>query len=121
MLFLTLIFIGFTSCQDQKEENVQTLSVQEAKLIFAEAPDVFILDVRTPEEFAEGHIVGSRNINFYDQDFDEKVAQLDRKQPIYLICESGMRSWKTGVILSEMGFAELYNIDGGFLEWRKSI
>lgn len=50
-----------------------------------------LLDVRTPEEFAEGHLDGAVNLNWFEDDFKEKAAKLDKNKPIYLYCKAGGR------------------------------
>ena len=76
---------------------------------------VQVLDVRTPEEVAEGKIDDAVNINFYDADFKDQVAaKLDKKVPVYLYCRSGGRSQKAMVILKELGFSVVYELIGGY-------
>lgn len=80
--------------------------------------NVQILDVRTPEEVAEGKIDGSMNINFYDGDFKSQVAaKLDKSVPVYLYCRSGGRSQKALQILKELGFSTVYELNGGFMNY----
>jgi len=75
------------------------------------------LDVRTPEEFAEGHIDGAILVDFYDDDFAEQLAQLDPDVPYLLYCRSGNRSGQTRAILSELGFTDVADVDGGIVSW----
>ena len=79
-----------------------------------------ILDVRTPEEFNEGHIRYARLINFYDQDFKQQVTQLDKQVAVYVYCASGVRSDKAATLLREEGFREVYVLKNGFNEWASS-
>lgn len=72
-----------------------------------------VLDVRTPAEFAGGHLAGSENVDFMAPDFRERVEGLDRDRTYYLYCRSGTRSGKAAALMQEMGFAEVYNV-GGF-------
>lgn len=58
------------------------------------AKNVVIIDVRTPEEYVNGHVTGAKNINFLDNDFQKYVSQLDPKKKYYLYCASGNRSGK---------------------------
>lgn len=77
-----------------------------------------LIDVRTVEEFNEGHVQNAQNICVTDADFKENISKLDRNQPVYLYCRSGKRSANAGKILKEMGFKEIYDMEGGFLEWQ---
>lgn len=74
-----------------------------------------LLDVRTPQEYREGHIPGSRNIPLQCLD---QVAELvpDRSAPIYVYCRSGSRSGQAAAILKGMGYAAVQNI-GGILSY----
>jgi len=78
-------------------------------------PEAVVIDVRTPEEFAQGHLKGALNINVQAPDFREQIRALglDPNRPVYLYCRSGRRSQRAAEILREMGFRQLYNI-GGF-------
>ena len=73
--------------------------------------------MRTQDEYGEDHLKTAQNICVTDDDFKEKVAKLDKNEPIYLYCRSGKRSAKAAQILKEMGFKEIYDMEGGFLNW----
>lgn len=89
------------------EEKVQTTT------------DIKILDIRTPEEYAEGHIPGAVNINFYDNDFKDRVEkQLPKNAPVALYCRSGHRSAEASAILSPLGYS-IDDLEGGILAWEK--
>ncbi len=76
------------------------------------ATDV-LLDVRTPAEFAGGHLEGARNVDFLASGFADAVAPLDRDATYYLYCRSGNRSGQAAQRMKAMGFADVHNI-GGF-------
>ena len=79
-----------------------------------------LLDVRTPEEYNQGHIEGAMNINFYDEDFARQLEQnLNKDKPVMLYCRSGRRSAKAAGQLGAMGFKEIYDLKGGFLDWKE--
>lgn len=81
-------------------------------------PELVILDVRTPEEFAQGHIDGATMIDFYDPGFAAAIAELDRDQPYVLYCRSGSRSGQTAALMTQLGFTDVAEIDGGILAWQ---
>ena len=62
--------------------------------------------------------VGAQLINFYADGFSTQLEQLDKKQPVLVYCASGNRSGKTAVLLGEMGFEKIYDLDGGIKAWR---
>ena len=79
--------------------------------------DLVILDVRTPEEFAAGHVDGAIMIDFYAADFEDRVAELDPDVPYLLYCNSGNRSGQTVPLLHELGFNDVADVDGGIQAW----
>lgn len=79
-----------------------------------------VLDVRTPEEWAEGTISGAEKINYHDDNFAQQIEKLDKNAPVYLYCRSGGRSASAADILKEKGFTKVYNLDGGITSWQSS-
>ena len=78
-------------------------------------PDFAIIDVRTPEEFAEGYIENADNIDFYSETFWDELNQLDKNKTYLIYCQSGNRSGRTLDIMAELNFEEVYNMLGGIL------
>lgn len=81
-------------------------------------PDFVILDVRTPEEFTEGHIRDAVNLDFYSETFGEGLNKLDKKKTYLIHCASGDRSGKTLNIMKELKYREVYNMLGGIIKWK---
>lgn len=92
------------------------ITAAEFKSLLAEKNGLLI-DVRTPEEFQAGHIEGAENIDYYGDDFDAAINELDKNQPVFVYCKSGGRSGKTKKILTDKGFTEVYNLIGGYGNW----
>jgi len=97
----------------------RVISPMEAKSIIAKGAG--IIDVRTPEEFASGHIPGAVNINFHAEDFQAQLMKLDKRKAYVVYCRSGNRSGKAVVIMKGLGFSTLYDmqafsgwVDNGF-------
>ena len=90
--------------------NLRNVSVLDAAVLISENKNTVILDVRTPKEFTEGHIEGALNINFYDTDFKEKIATLNKDTPYVLYCHSGGRSGKTMKTLERLGFKDVSHL-----------
>ncbi len=76
-----------------------------------------IIDVRTPEEFAEGHIVGAKNIDIYSATFEEEVAELNRTGSYSVYCRSGNRSGQALQVMKSMGFSDVIDLEGGVGAW----
>lgn len=77
-----------------------------------------LLDVRTPPEVKKGTIEGSRNIDFFSENFESIISGLDKNKPVYVFCASGGRSGETMEIMKKKGFKEVYNLEGGFAAWK---
>ena len=89
-----------------------------AAAILADAPnDLVLLDVRTPEEFAEGHVADATLIDFYEPDFADRIAELDPDVPYVVICRSGNRSSQAVALMRDLGFGDVTDVDGGILAW----
>ena len=78
---------------------------------------VVVLDVRTPGEFAEGYIEGAQNIDFQSGNFENEIAALDKNVIYAVYCRSGNRSGQAAKIMHDAGFHEVYNLDGGVIDW----
>ena len=78
-------------------------------------PDFVILDVRTSEEFADGHIEKAIKIDFYLETFRDELDDLDKSKTYLIYCRSGGRSGKALDIMAELGFQEVYDVAGGII------
>lgn len=96
------------------------VSVEDFATKLSNSNEALILDVRTDEEFMEGHLFGATQLDFFREDFREAVEKLDRAQPVYVYCRSGNRSGKAAKLMKELGFAEVYNLEGGFGAWSRA-
>lgn len=96
--------------------SVALLSPEEASAKI-ESEDVEVLDVRTPEEYAEGHIEGATLIDFYEPDFADRIAELDQEQEYVVYCRSGNRSGQATALMAEQGFSAVNDVDGGIVAW----
>ncbi|MFC1920825.1 rhodanese-like domain-containing protein [Chloroflexota bacterium] len=99
---------------------IKDISAQDAFSLIGENsdnPDFVIIDVRTPEEYDEGHVEDADNIDFYAPDFSERLNSLDKSKTYLIYCRSGNRSGQALAIIKEMDFLKIYHMDGGMLEW----
>jgi len=78
-----------------------------------------IIDVRTTDEFAQGHIEKATNIDFYQSDFEAKISSLDRSGIYLIYCRTGGRSTKALDVFKNNQFKEVYNLLGGYTEYIK--
>jgi phage shock protein E len=106
------------SSSDADAAGIRLVSATEGAALQANSPDdLVILDVRTPEEFAEGHLDGAVMIDFYEADFADRLGELDPEVPYLLYCRSGNRSGQTTAIMGDLGFTDVADVDGGIVAW----
>ena len=87
----------------------------------AESGEYQIIDIRTPEEAAEGKVIADATvIDYYQPDFRANLAKLDRDQPYLIYCRSGNRSGDTLKIMQSLGFTEVRDLNGGKVAWERS-
>lgn len=91
-----------------------------AEVIHEQAPDVVVLDVRTPEEFVAGHLANAQNVDFYASDFASQLDELDKDTPYVVYCRSGNRSASAIEIMRNLGFTEVWEVDGGIIAWEQA-
>ncbi|WP_109829963.1 rhodanese-like domain-containing protein [Reichenbachiella versicolor] len=120
ILVFFLLRLSFTSQGQQLNQKSVLISPSELESTIVNEMDVLILDVRTPNEYNNGHIAGAVNLNYYDKRFVDKVKKMNRSKPIYLYCRSGNRSNRAMLILKEAGFKEIYDLKGGIKAWEES-
>jgi rhodanese-related sulfurtransferase len=113
--FIALILsLVFTNACTTTAQNAAPPAAFEAKIA---TPNVQLVDVRTPQEFATGHLENAKNVNFNDPEFKQKIALLDKNKPIAVYCGVGGRSGKASKILVELGFKDITDLAGGITAW----
>ncbi|MGH1491932.1 MAG: rhodanese-like domain-containing protein [Acidimicrobiales bacterium] len=110
-----------TDADTATSAGVRLVSASDGASILAEPPaDLVILDVRTPEEFADARIEGATMLDFYREDFLNQLADLDPNVPYLLYCRSGNRSGQTSAAMKDLGFVDVAEVDGGLLSWAEA-
>jgi rhodanese-related sulfurtransferase len=97
-------------------DEVKHVVSKDAAALIAKG-DIVVLDVRTADEFAEGHIKGAKNIDFLDSNFKAAAAKLDKSKTYLVHCQAGGRSTKSLEPLKELGIKNLIHLDDGFGGW----
>lgn len=120
LLYLLLILLAMTSCEaQQKKQTVQLVPPTEFAQQMSENKGQ-IIDVRTPKEFASGHIEGAVNLHVYDKDFEQRVDKLQKDEPVYVYCKAGGRSAEAVETLKTKGFTTIIELDGGMDAWSEA-
>ena len=122
LLLLALALVAGCSGGGSSPPSAQVvpLTVPEADTIIAANlgnPDFVILDVRTPGEFAAGHLEDAVNIDFNSGTFDADVGALDKSKTYLVHCAAGSRSAMATADMLAMGFGDLYDMVDGFSGW----
>lgn len=119
LMLLLIVVSGMTleSCKSPVGSD-EEITVEQLREKMDENEPMVLLDVRTPREYADGHISGAVNINVNDPSFKDKVAGLDKEQTYYIYCRSGKRSAKATEIMMAEGFTAS-NTKGGIMAWQK--
>jgi rhodanese-related sulfurtransferase len=81
------------------------------------AKAIGVLDVRTPEEFAAGHLKGAKNVDFNEDDFEKQLSTLDRNKTWLVHCAAGGRSTRSLKLLDKLGFKSIIHLDEGYKGW----
>jgi rhodanese-related sulfurtransferase len=100
-------------------QKLSQISPDEAQNLLA-TKEVSVLDIRTPEEFAAGHLDGARNLDFYNSNFQSEIAKLDKAKTYLIYCRSGNRSGQAVSLFKNAGFKELYDLRGGISAWQSA-
>lgn len=86
----------------------------------AKLPDTVLLDVRTPAEFASGHLPGAVNVDIKSADFGQQIMALDQAKSYAVYCRSGNRSKAAVTAMQQAGFTKLFDLSGGITAWQSA-
>jgi len=113
-VFIAVSTMWFAACAPK----FPTMTPDEFEKAIAE-PDVQLVDVRTAEEYSQGHIAGAMNIDWRSAEFaDDAVRRLDKTKPIAIYCKAGRRSHAAAGKLYQMGYRHIVELQGGFEAWQ---
>ncbi|TMM58161.1 rhodanese-like domain-containing protein [Maribacter algarum] len=110
-IFLSLLFLFSMGCAQSKSKPITEFSQNDTKT-------GILVDVRTPEEYATGHIDNALNINWYDSDFAKQLESISKDETIYVYCKKGGRSAKAAHLLDSLGYKNVIDLEGGYDAYR---
>ncbi len=120
-----MLWIGLTSCGEKKNDTSKDQNSASKISLISPAElnkankDILLIDVRTPKEYASGHLENSINIDFRAGNFKDLLGELDTNQEVYVYCKIGGRSGNAAKIMEGMGFKKIYDLKGGIIQWEK--
>ncbi len=116
-LFISMcLWVVMAGCTGHS--NIKNITPEECDALLKQQ-DVQLVDVRTEQEYGNGHLKEAILINIQGQDFTTKaMQQLDKQKPVIIYCRSGRRSMQAAQILVNEGFETVYNMKGGILAWQ---
>jgi rhodanese-related sulfurtransferase len=117
---ITLHFLLFIiACNSTAQTTAQTVNADTFEKGITEK-EVQILDVRTPEEFNQGHLSNAMLANWNEkEEFIRRIDALDKDEPVYIYCLSGGRSAAAANLLREKGFSQITELQGGINAWKQ--
>lgn len=120
-MFLSLASILAMNCGGGKKQLMDITTTQADSVMVSNTQNsqFKILDVRTPEEFNSGHLMGAVNIDIRSSDFDSKIDSLPKTDKYLVYCRTGHRSSNALNIMKGKGFTDVYNMVGGITKWNE--
>lgn len=113
--FLFMSFLSLFSCSTP--QGLSSLNAQDFSELLRQKPDLMLLDVRTPSEYAEGHLPNSVNVDVLAPDFERRAAEvLGQQRSVALYCRSGHRSKQAAAQLTRKGYT-VYELSTGWMGW----
>lgn len=112
--------IAQTKSQKGTTKPIKTINSTETKALLKDQKEVVILDVRTPQEYADGHLKNARLLNKYDKGFESKIKALDRNKSYLIYCAAGGRSGDAAQMMNKLGFTKIYDATDGFESLKKA-
>ena len=120
-LVVMLAMLVAAGCRGSDTAQVRHLPARQAATLIDRHngdPQFVIIDVRTPAEYQQGHIAGARLMDYYGSGFQQSLEQLDRAKAYFFYCRSGNRSGRTMNMIADMGFKNVYHLEGGIMQWQ---
>ncbi|HMJ67805.1 MAG TPA: rhodanese-like domain-containing protein [Cyclobacteriaceae bacterium] len=117
MKYILPLFIIVLACASPDSKNSANYLLQPEDFQNKINHGATLIDVRSVEEYASGHITGSLNMDVSNPSFKDNVLMLDRSKEYALYCASGVRSGKAADVMRQEGFASVYTLTGGIKHW----
>lgn len=117
---LAVAVMLFSACSSGQQTGETLLGAADFRTQISATPEAVVLDVRTPQEYAGGHLRDALNIDWNDSGFDAGIAELDKQKTYFVYCLAGGRSAAAAERMREQGFGHVVELQGGILKWREA-
>lgn len=119
-IFMLVVITSTSLLAQAKQSNiVMDLPAQRFKALVDSDKKGFLIDLRTPEEIANGYIKGALFLDYLAKDSEARIDKLDKTKTYYVYCRSGKRSADCAAYMEAHGFKKVYNLEGGIVDWEK--
>lgn len=106
LVIVAALLIGVSACSSSDSQSSSDTTVVDIQLL----PASTVIDVRTPEEFAEGHVKGAKNLDFRAGEFEKALSTLDKDTTYSIYCRSGSRSADAVQLMRNAGFTNVVDL-----------
>jgi thioredoxin len=114
-----MILLVLSACTNGQNTNFG-LNVNEFNEKLKQTNDAQLIDVRTPDEYAGGHLKNAQNFDWNGNNFESQIKNLDKQKPVFVYCLSGGRSASAASSMRSAGFKTVFEMNGGMMKWRSA-
>nr|WP_321258069.1 rhodanese-like domain-containing protein [uncultured Pseudodesulfovibrio sp.] len=120
IILIAAALLFYVNMRPSLPDGYINLDAKAAQARLVQSSDVYILDVRTPAEFRDGHIANAVNMDFYENGFERKLKALDRDAQYLVYCRTGNRSSSTLKLMHRLDFTKVWHLKKGIVDWKGS-
>jgi rhodanese-related sulfurtransferase len=115
-----LLFFSLNNSSQKEMNKLKSVELNQWKNTYDNNKDYVVIDVRTQQEFNEGHIENAINIDFYSDNFEDQLNNLDKNENYLIYCRSGARSSKSLALMKDLEFNHVLDLSGGIVGWNSA-
>lgn len=116
-LLTSALLVLLYSCAQKPSSSLEKVAPANFQEKLKATPDVQLVDVRTPEEFSEGHLKGAKNLDYNSEGFEASLESLQKDKPVMVYCFVGGRSGQAAKLMVQKGFTQVIDMQGGYKKW----
>lgn len=119
---VVMLAAGAAGAEPAAATGIRDVTAEQARAILETRQgdeSLVVLDIRTPREFAAGHLPGAVNVDFHAADFADRLAGLDRARTYLLYCRTGNRTRHALQQIQRLGFTSVLHLAQGISEWQR--